>query len=206
MLPNHVEIEVKFAIEDPAPLRSRLVTMGAVSEGETFETNYRFDDPKGRLQKAGCLLRLRQARGAVLTFKRPHPDEDGEFKRYDEYEVVVADFDRMNLILDAIGFQRVQMYEKRRETFRWRAALICVDQLPYGNFIEIEGPPEIIRDAARQLGLAWERRILTNYLHIFEVLRRDLDFAFNDLTFANITTLPARAQHLMRQFEVGGQS
>lgn len=203
---DHVEIEVKFAVANLAAVRSRLIAVGAASEGEVFETNCRFDDLSGRLWKAQCLLRLRQDRRAVLTFKRPRPDETKAFKRYDEYEVVVEDFDRMQLILNAVGFQCVQVYEKRRETFRWNAALVCLDQLPYGDFIEIEGPPETIRDTARGLQFPWERRILTNYLHIFEVLRQELNFGFNDLTFANIKTVPDQAPRLIRQFEAAAKT
>lgn len=202
---GQVEIEVKFLIDDLARLRSRLGAMGAVSRGEVLETNYRYDDRTGRLLAAQCLLRLRQDRRARLTFKRPRPDRRAEFKVYDEYEVVVEDFDRMHLILEAIGFSCVQVYEKRREVFPWREALICVDQLPCGNFVEIEGPPEIIRETADRLQFSWERRILANYLHIFEVLRQELNFAFRDLTFENIRRVPVMARHVIRQFEASAR-
>ena len=199
---DQVEIEVKFFVEDRATLRDRLMAGGACSKGEVFESNRRYDDPAGRLQTARCLLRLRQDRRAHLTFKRPRPMEATECKVYDEYEVVVDDFDRMHLILTAIGLQSVQVYEKRRETFLWGDAVICIDELPYGNFIEIEGSPEIIRETARQLQLPWSRRILTNYLHIFEVLRRELGLAYRDLTFQNMETAPPQVPHLIRRFEV----
>ena len=201
MLADQVEIEVKFLVEDLAALRNGLMAGGARSKGAVFESNRRYDDPTGRLQAARCLLRLRQDRRAHLTFKRPRPMKTAECKVYDEYEVIVEDFERMHLILNAIGLQCVQMYEKRRETFRWGEAVICVDQLPYGNFMEIEGSPEIIRQTARQLQLPWQRRILTNYLHIFEVLRRELGLAYQDLTFQNMPTVPPKARSLIRRFE-----
>jgi adenylate cyclase class 2 len=199
---DQIEIEVKFFVEDRATLRNRLISGGACSKGEVFESNRRYDDSAGRLQTARCLLRLRQDRRAHLTFKRPRPIETAECKVYDEYEVVVDDFDRMNQILNAIGLQSVQVYEKRRETFLWGDAVICVDQLPYGNFIEIEGSPEIIRETAHRLQLPWNRRILTNYLQIFEVLRRELGLTYRDLTFQNMATAPPQVPHLIRQFEI----
>ena len=114
----------------------------------------------------------------------------------------MEDFDRMDLILNAIGFKCVQVYEKRRETFFWDDAVICVDQLPYGSFIEIEGAPEIIRETACRLQLPWQRRILTNYLHIFEVLCRELGLTCRDLTFEDMKTVPAGARDIIRRFEV----
>ena len=201
MLQDQVEIEVKFLIENSARMRSRLVDMGALSQGECFETNYRYDDSAGRLRAANCLLRLRRDRQALLTFKRPRAEAGAEFKMHDEIEVVVEDFDRMHRILKAIGYQRVQIYEKRREVFRTSEALICLDHLPYGDFIEIEGQPEGIRETARRLQLPWDRRILANYLHIFEVLCRELVLTDRDLTFAQMQTVPDRAYPIIRRFE-----
>jgi adenylate cyclase class 2 len=201
MSADQVEIEVKFLVEDRARLCARLLKIGAASEGEVFEINYRYDDAGGRLLAAQSLLRLRQDRRARLTFKQPRPDHPLEFKVYDEYEVIVSDFGRMHQILRAIGLRRDQIYEKRREVFHWQKAQICVDRLPFGDFAEIEGEPEDIRAAARELGLPWERRILANYLRMFEVLRQELDLDFHDLTFKNMKAAPDGALRLIRRFE-----
>ncbi|MBL0713535.1 MAG: class IV adenylate cyclase [Desulfosarcina sp.] len=201
---DQVEIEVKFYLDDRAVLRSRLIDQGAASQGEVFETNYRYDDQAGHLLAAHCLLRLRQDRRTRLTFKRPRPDGNEDYKVYDEFEVVVEDFGCMHQILSAIGFQHAQIYEKKREVFRLKDALICVDQLPYGDFVEIEGQPEAIRGAAHRLQLPWEKRILTNYLHIFEALRKPLDLGFKDLTFENFGGVPDKAESIIRRFEANG--
>ena len=206
MATDQVEIEVKFMVADVAPVRSRLLGMGATSRGEMFETNYRYDDHAGRLRAANCLLRLRRDRQALLTFKRARPDGGAEFKIHDEFEVVVEDFEGMHRILTALGFQCVQIYEKRREVFRLADALVCIDRLPFGDFIEIEGQPEGIRETARRLQFSWKQRILTNYLHIFETLRQNLNLAFRDLTFDNIKTVPSKADGIIRQFEAGQNS
>ncbi len=201
MSTNQVEIEVKFRVDDVTRVRRRLETLGAASEGEKFETNFRYDDRAGSLLATRCLLRLRRDRRALLTFKRPRPDQGREFKIHDEYEVVVEDFDGMHRILTALGYERVQIYEKRREVFGMGDVLVCVDRLPYGDFIEIEGAPERIREAARRLEFRWERRILTNYLQIFETLRRFCRLDFNDVTFENMPEAPPGAREVIRQFE-----
>ena len=196
-----IEIEVKFRVDDVARVRARLEALGASSKGEVFETNFRYDDTAGRLLAARCLLRLRRDHQALLTFKRPRPNHGREFKMYDEYEVAVEDFEGMHCILTAIGFERVQTYEKRREVFALEDVLVCIDRLPYGDFIEIEGSPAPIRAMARRLEFPWERRILANYLHIFETLRRCCHFDFTDLTFANLPEAPPEARTIIRQFE-----
>ena len=144
---DQIEIEVKFHLPNRSALRDRLIAQGAASQGETFETNRRYDYRRGSLLNRQCLLRLRQDQRARLTFKRPREEGQGEYKVYDEFEVIVEDFERMHQILGAIGLECVQMYEKRREVFRLSDALICIDQLPYGDFVEIEGPPYFVRDA-----------------------------------------------------------
>ncbi|MDJ0805135.1 MAG: class IV adenylate cyclase [Desulfobacterales bacterium] len=201
MSTDPVEIEVKFHVDDMSRVRARLEALGASSDGERFETNFRYDDKAGRLLAAQCLLRLRRDRQVRLTFKRPRPDHGREFKVYDEYEVCVEDFDGMHRILTALGFERVQTYEKRREVFPLEDVLVCVDRLPYGDFIEIEGAPARIRETARRLEFPWERRILANYLHIFETLRRCCGLNFNDVTFANLPEAPPGARAVIQQFQ-----
>ncbi len=43
-MPDYQEIEIKFALDDPAAVRSRLLQLGAASQGRHFENNLRLDD------------------------------------------------------------------------------------------------------------------------------------------------------------------
>jgi adenylate cyclase class 2 len=201
-----IETEVKFLLTDPAAIRRRLQEAGAVSHGEAFETNYRYDDADGRLQAAQCLLRLRSDRRNFLTFKKPHPGGGDQFKTHEELEIEVSAFDMTDQILAALGFHRVQIYEKRRETFTLADTEICLDQLPYGHFVEIEGAPKAIPCAAAMLGLTWACRILTNYLQIFEDIRRSLNLPFQDVTFAHFSGVRADMTPIIRRFEGGSPS
>lgn len=204
MADTHTEIEVKFLLDDAPAFRRTLTRLGAQSGlSEVFETNYRYDDASGSLLARRCLLRLRQDDQSRLTFKRPAPGAQGQFKVYEELEVVVADFAATHAILQALGFQPAQIYEKRRETFQLEGALICLDRLPFGDFAEIEGAPDRIRAAARTLGLNWGHRILANYLRLFEALRRNLNLPFEDVTFANFKGVTAALRPILRTFEAG---
>jgi adenylate cyclase class 2 len=196
-----LETEVKFYLIDPENLRRRLRRCGALSRGRVFETNYRFDNADHQLLSKRSLLRLRRDRRNVLTFKNPHPSGGRQFKIHDELEIEVSDFDTTCQILEALGFSRVQVYEKHRETYEMESVEICLDQLPFGHFVEIEGQPETIPSVAARLDLPWRSRILTNYLEIFETIRRSLKLPFRDITFAHFQALRTDWAALIRQFE-----
>ena len=64
------------------------------------------------------------------------------------------------------------------------SVLVTLDEMPFGHLTELEGPsaPEI-RAAARQLGLNWERRILTSYLELFAALKNRQGWDEPELSF-----------------------
>ncbi len=65
-----------------------------------------------------------------------------------------------------------------------------LDELPFGAFVEIEGPDaDSIRQTAEALGLAWDKRIPSSYLSLFQKARQNRGLKFRDLTFANFDHL-----------------
>jgi adenylate cyclase class 2 len=52
-----------------------------------------------------------------------------------------------------LGFKRRLIYEKRRETWKFRDVEIVFDELPFGSFMEIEGPLTAIVEAEMLLDL-----------------------------------------------------
>ena len=197
-----LECEVKFFMAQPAELRDRLRQAGALSTGSAFETNYRYEHADNPLLTRQCLLRLRRDRRNRLTYKKPDPSGGRQFKAYEELEIEVSDFDTTDRILEALGFHRAQIYEKHRETYELASLEVCLDKLPFGHFIEIEGDAERLPSVAARLGLAWSTRILANYLQIFETIREALQLPFNDVTFADFKTVRADLTGLIRQFEI----
>lgn len=184
-----LEIEVKFHIPNLSALKKNIIKRGAMSCGKSFETNLRFEDSRESFKKKQCLLRLRKDTKTRLTFKSAPTQNDSQFKIRREMEVVVNDFDGMKEILTAVGFRIQQIYEKWRETFRWKDTILCIDTMPFGNFLEIEGSKDGILEAAAMLNLDWENRILTNYLHMFSIIKQNLGLSFNDLTFDNFSNI-----------------
>ncbi|MCP4629175.1 MAG: class IV adenylate cyclase [bacterium] len=182
---EQLETEIKFYLADLSSIRQRIMEMGAHSRGRFFESNIRFEDRHGNLKKQKSLLRLRQDRKVSLTYKSTPPEDNDQFKILKELEVAVSDFDTMHNILDALGFHREQVYEKWRETLVLDRTHFCLDSMPFGNFLEIEGPKQDIQKFTVRLDLAWNKRILLNYLEIFEFLKNKLHLKFSDVTFDN---------------------
>lgn len=180
-----LEIEVKFHLSDMERIRNRILAIKAKPSGRVFETNIRFENALKSLKKQGILLRLRHDDRSRLTHKSSLHTPDMEFKVHKELEVEVGDFHICHSILEALGYYPEQAYEKWRETFVLDDTNLLIDTMPYGVFLEIEGEKSRIREMADRLGLNWKERILLNYLEIFEVIRREEDLRFTDITFDN---------------------
>ena len=190
---GHLEIEVKFFVADLGVVRRRLRTAGATPGApRVYERNVRFDTADEALLARQALLRLRQDTRVRLTYKGPAAqDAASEAKIREVIELEVADFDRLALIFARLGFGAVQTYEKYRETYRWGDVEVVLDEMPFGAFVELEGPSdEQLMAAAAALGLDWSRRVLANYLALMELARSTFNLPFRDLTFANFERHP----------------
>lgn len=195
---DSLEIEVKFFLPNSNAVRENILKLGARSLGRFFEVNIRFEDRDKNLIKKNALLRLRKDNRVTLTYKSEPELDDLNFKIFRELEVEVSDFDVMKSILTSLGFCAEQVYEKWRETLVLKDTHFCLDTMPFGTFLEIEGNRESIPEMARKLGLEWEDRILFNYLKIFDMLKRKENLNFSDVTFENFKHLPLDfSKHLL---------
>lgn len=191
------ELEVKFYVSDlPAIERQLLELEAPCSQGRVLETNLRFDTPDGALAQGFKVLRLRQDTSARLTFKGPASMLGGARLR-PEIEFEVSDFENARLFLEALGYQLSMAYEKYRTIYELAGVHVTLDELPYGKFVELEGPdPLSLRWVCQKLALNWEAQSPASYVLLFEQLKQELQLSFNDLTFENFRHLPISAGHL----------
>jgi hypothetical protein len=76
-------------------------------------------------------------------------------------------------------------------------AMITLDELPYGHFVEIEGEnPEQIGKLARELGLKPETAIPASYQGLFEQLKATKNLRAKNLAFWEFTGLHISAEDL----------
>ncbi len=184
------ESEVKFYVQDLPAIEQRLKELAAILvQPRTFEINLRFDTPELDLSRNMRVLRLRQDTAARMTFKGPAHGLEGVRVRQ-EIEFIVEDFETARALLEALGYEVSMGYEKFRTVYDLGEVHITLDELPYGNFVEIEGPdPESILDVNLDLGLVWEARAPESYVAIFDRLKKELGLEFRDLSFENFTWL-----------------
>ena len=194
---NKDEIEAKFYLRDRPAYIARLQAAGAVLEHpRMLEQNLRFDLPDGSLMAQKNVLRLRQDRAALLTFKGPTRPQQGVAVRT-EIQFEVSDFDAARGLLEALGYQVVVMYEKYREDYFLGDVLITVDEMPFGLFTELEGPSvEAVQEAAHRLGLNWEARGAAGYLELFDRLKKARGLPLQHLSFAEVGGLGVRPEEL----------
>ena len=181
---NGQETEVKFYVKNLKRVEERIRALGARSiQARVYEVNLRYDLPDGSLRQGGKVLRLRQDERARLTYKGPSQRSDGVLSRV-EFETTLDDFESGRKILEALGYIPVATYEKYRSTYELGELHIMLDELPYGDFVEIEGPDvAVLQKASEELGLDFSAAIPASYLALFEDLCQGRGLNPAQLTF-----------------------
>ena len=190
MAKNSQETEAKFYVARLDRMIARLDELKArLVQPRVLETNLRFDLPDGSLASTGRVLRLRLDTQARLTYKGAGQNKSGVLDRQ-EIEFTVEDDRKARQFLEALGYQKSMSYEKYRTTYELDDALIMLEELPYGTFLEIEGENvEQIRGISAKLALNWNAAIPSSYTALFEGLRTRIGLSFQDLSFENFGDL-----------------
>ncbi len=149
-----LETEVKLRVPDLESLKPRLRALGYVERSPLQTEQSVLWDRGEELLAQGCALRVRRYAGqAWLTFKgrkQEHPD----LKIRPEFETLVDDPAALETILEALGFRPVLSMVKARALWDGPGLLACLDETPFGCFLELEGEAEAIPAAMAELGVA----------------------------------------------------
>jgi adenylate cyclase class 2 len=190
MSDQNKELEVKYYVFGLGDLEKRIKSLGAIQlQPRTYEYNLRFDTPGGDLTRKYQVLRLRKDNANWLAYKGAGTLVDGVHCRK-EIEFTVSDFADAKDFLESLGYCVSMIYEKFRTVYSMEQVLVTLDEMPFGNFIEIEGPDGAsIKDTSLNLGLEWQARITDSYAMLFQVACNQLGLTFNDLTFKNFENI-----------------
>jgi adenylate cyclase class 2 len=166
------EIEVKFALRERVELLRKLTELGGQRlYPETFEDNIVLDR-RGELRTKGALLRVRKfGRYSIATFKGPMSIEGG-VKSREEVQTGVESFELAIQLFDSLGYKPVFRYQKFREVWRVREVEVVLDRTPIGDYFEIEGPLDVIRNVATELGMNMDNAIRQTYADLYRQARR----------------------------------
>jgi adenylate cyclase class 2 len=164
-----LEIEIKLPIADLDDMGLRLARSGfSVVHGQGPEISELWDR-SGELRAQGSALRLRRyAGGALLTWKGARL-EDPRLKIRPELETSLEDPEAMAGILVAIGFQPYRTMVKSRSLWCRGELEACLDEAPFGRYLELEGSREAIQEALEQLGLVGCPVESRSYATLFEL-------------------------------------
>lgn len=197
MSANGQEIESKFYVRDLKAIETRLLALGATcAVPRGFEYNIRFDDADNSLNRQKKVLRLRKSNDVRLTFKGPAERREGALVRT-EIEIVVNDFDTAQQFVESLGYRVFGVYEKYRAMYDFEGAIVTLDELPYGHFVEIEGEdPESIRAIALKLALNPEAAIPSSYQGLFFRLKAARDLPVKNLTFWEFDKIETSSEDL----------
>ena len=199
------ELEGKWLVCDLAKIEKDLLALGAeLLHERVLETNLRFDDENHSLRSSLKVLRLRQDHQAKLTFKGPKQQFEG-IGQCTEIEFSVSHFDAAKAFLEALGFSVYFIYEKYRREYRLGPCVVMLDELPYGNFIEIEGKTVgDIESFVRALRLDWTANSILNYSSLFEYYNQQSGAGLQHLTFAEFAGRTVTPDMLGLRYADGG--
>ncbi len=155
-----IETEAKWQADarEHERLRAALRQAGASLVGTVRESNLLFDTVDEALRLGGRVLRVRGLDDgrSILTFKGPATYREG-IKTREETELYLTDRDAMIGILNGLEFRVTLEYVKTRESWDCNGALVMLDTLEFGKFVEIEGAEDQIRSTADLLALDMAR-------------------------------------------------
>jgi len=196
-----IEKEAKFYIRDLKKIEQQIKDLGGVViQARVLESNLRFDTHERELSASYQVLRLRQDTRARLTYKGP-ADPNSEVSARLEYEVEISDLTTAERILETLGYEVITIYEKYRVSYSLDNVELSLDEMPFGDFMEIEGADaQQIQQMADKLNLKWENRSSLSYLGIFSQVKERLGLSMRDLTFDDFSEVQIKPEHLRLSF------
>jgi adenylate cyclase class 2 len=160
-VPVEIEKKYRLAAAQREQIIKRLPGLGARRVADEFEDNTLYEGCG--LDISRSVLRLRRVgKRAVLTYKERFPSRSA-IKQQREEETEVTDAASTDAILIALGFRAAVVYEKRRTTWSLGKVEIVIDELPFGMFMEIEGPAKEITKTEKLLAVKALRAEHTTY-------------------------------------------
>jgi len=159
-----LEMELKFSVDDFTEVEKRLRELGIAPGERVQENNYVLDLPGGPLRKMDTLFRLRRnGEGVLLTVKKPLPATCLKV-RHERETLLACDIEEAVSLFSLLGYGVVYRYEKTRMECILGEATVCLDELWFGKYIEIEATSEEgVMEAVDALGLDVDMGIRFSY-------------------------------------------
>lgn len=169
------EIETRFLDINKDELVKKLVSFGAVDQGEEKLEEIIFHAADMSWVGKNKFVRLRKTKGKVrLTYKE---NVGQTVDSAQEIELEVSDLDKCSEFFDKIGLEPMRRLEKYRQTFKFDGVTIDIDTWPkIPSYVEIEGQSvESLEKISKKLGMDWEKKFNGDAREVFRHYGYDLD-------------------------------
>ncbi|WP_158264257.1 class IV adenylate cyclase [Amycolatopsis sp. CA-126428] len=182
---QYIEVEKKYALPDPAALKTKLEELGAKPAEPTRQIDAYYNAPHRDFLAPEAIsewLRIRtEERGSSVNFKVWHPIDSITKTHADEYETRIEDPEAIRRMFQALGFTPLVTVDKTREEWRLADVEVVFDHVEHaGDFVEFEfkGEADNVADATtrlqdfiKSLGVELGDTVNRGYPHI--ILGRD---------------------------------
>ena len=163
-----LETELKLRIPATGPYGPLLAALGFHQATPSQAEVSTLWDRNSELRARGSALRTRLYAGqARLTWKGPKVP-DAILKIRPELETSIQHLEALEAILRALGFAPVMRMEKLRAVWERDELEACLDETPFGCYLELEGDPQAIRAAMEGLGLATDLAEPRSYPELYQ--------------------------------------
>ncbi len=153
------ELELKAVVADPAALRARLASAGAVPTFAGRMRDHRYDRA-GELAPRDEVLRVRTLQAAgqparwELAWKGPTSRSADGYKLREEHACVVGGDTSPSVVLEALGYVAIHRVDREVEVYQLGGAMVRLETYPRMDvLLEVEGEPEAIERAIAALAL-----------------------------------------------------
>ena len=122
-----------------------------------------------------------------VTFKGPKQKGAYKVRQEIEFELSVSAIDNMAGLFEALGYEKMLVYEKRRTLWLLDGCDVCLDEVPLlGRFVEVEGPDEgAIALVLKKLRLADRPHINKGYAGLMREKLDELSSVKTEIFFDN---------------------
>ncbi len=158
------EIEVKFQLKNKDKILEKLSALGGKAKKPYDQITYGFFS-KDSVER-GIFPRIRKEFGKSVLTVKVRPQKESSFFERKEYSITIDDEKEGIEILKSLGFDRIREFSKKRQEWEFPDVEVCVDDLYFGTFLEIEGEKKDIESMIKKLGLENNERITKAYLAI----------------------------------------
>ena len=150
----------KQAIAIPPKVKVEVKGQQVFVEGPKGKLNWELPRRTGLKVDSGKILVSRSGDDAEAKAL----EGTGEGKRLK----AIGDGEALEAILRALGYEPVLRMEKVRAVWEREELEACLDETPFGCYLELEGDPQAIRAAMEGLGLAPDRAEPRSYPELYQ--------------------------------------